>query len=257
MQACETKNGGRPVVRRMAWVIGTFVAAAVVFWIAWVTNPPRELKPVWVSSSGEPTPKQFLYAMFPLDNAVPVCDAPDGKQVGVLKRAVVNSQEEIDQGGWVKLIEGNKNLWVELKRLTFVPDMGSEPDYFMAYMDSYRARDFTEWRGGFFETADDGSDTKRVRLRLEQDEHWQEWVYDVSGEKVTPIEMYQVFGPAVAFEELGRVMIALIAAISVLVFVGCGRLRAAKRRRVEAAAHRGGAAAGPSGAGADSTAREV
>lgn len=156
-----------------------------------------------------------MYAMFPFDNSVPLLDSPGGTQVATLTRAVVNSQVEIDAGGWVQVLETDGARVVELGRLDYVPPAGEIQEHFAAFAGLYAARDPNGFHTATIEVQNVGSAPTTVRLQLRQDDHWQEYVYDAAPGRATPREMYRVFGPAAALRQFGRVCLALALAVTV------------------------------------------
>ena len=61
-----------------ASVVGAFLVFALVL----ATGPEPKPHPSWTGASGAPVPDRFLYVMYPVDTAVPLCDSPGGTPVG-------------------------------------------------------------------------------------------------------------------------------------------------------------------------------
>lgn len=198
-----------------------FIGAVVVFAVTFAAIPVGKLKPSWVSASGKPTPRDFLYAMFPVDDAVPICDSSGGLQVATLARAMMNSQREIDAGGWVAVQSGEETRWVQLNRLSYLPAPDSSVDYFASFA-AYVARHPEEYRSASLELHPGVFGVTTAWLHLKQDEHWQDFFYDISAGRATPREMYSVFGPGEALGDIGRFLTALVAAIVFRVLAGMG-----------------------------------
>lgn len=213
------------------WIVVVLIGAVVVFRVVFSVIPETKSKPTWVSSSGAPTPANFLYAMFPADSAVPLCDSPGGKPVAILARAVVNSQEEIDAGGWVQVQEPGGPYAVQLSRLDYVPPPSASADYFAAFVSAYKARDPGKYRDARFEIQSGSSGVATARLHLRQGDHLQDYVYEVSPGRATPREMRVVFGPGEAVADIGRFILAVGAAIGFLILAGVGSIVVAMRRR--------------------------
>jgi hypothetical protein len=230
-QATTPSASGYPLLAWVAWVVVVLIGAVVVFGVVFSIIPETKSKPTWVSSSGVPTPANFLYAMFPADSAVPLCDSPGGKPVAILARAVVNSQEEINAGGWVQVQEPGGPYAVQLSRLDYAPPLNASADYFAAFVSAYQARDPAGDRHARLEIQRDPSGVASARLHLRQGDHLQDYVYEVSPGRATPREMRVVFGPGEAVADIGRFILAVGAAIGFLILAGVGSIVVAMRRR--------------------------
>lgn len=220
------------VLKRVGLVACLLLGALVVFRVVYAMVPPSKPVPSWVSTSGLPPPLDFLYVMFPSDDAVPLFSGPDGEQAGVLERAVTNTQQEISGGRWVAVQDPNGQHWVQLSRLEYLPPPGANRDYVAAFVAAYKARAPGEQRDAKVEFHPVGKGVTNVRLHLRQEDHWQDYIYDVSSGRATPREMNLVFGPGEAIADLGRFSEALCSAAAFVVFVGVGaflRTRAVRR----------------------------
>ncbi len=155
--------------------------------------------------------------MFPIDNAVPLSSVPDGKPVTTLTRAVVNTQEEVVAGGWVQVLDPQGPYVVQLSKLAYLPPETPTTDYFTSFVTAYQARDPNDFRSASFTLQSDASGITIATLHLKQEDHWQDYIYEVTANRATPREMYRVFGPAHAAQSLGQFISALAAAIGFLV----------------------------------------
>jgi hypothetical protein len=210
-------------IRVLRWlgVIGlTLIGAVVVFSVVFSAIPDDNLKPSWTASSGAPTPPEFHYAMFPVNATVPLCDAPSGKPVGVLARALVNSQAEIDAGGWVRVLDPAGVTWAPMTELRYLPVSNASEDYFEPFRTAYQARDPSGFRSASLRLREDSSGVTIATLRLSQDDYWQSYVYEVSEDRVRPLEMHLVSGVSQGLAAFGRSVFALGAVVIYLVVVG-------------------------------------
>lgn len=212
-----------------------FAGAALGFVAALMVLPIGRQAPSWSSSDGSATPPDFLYAMFPVNHSVPLYDSPGGTRVAILSRAVVNSQAEIVSGGWVQVHDSGGLRFVELATLDYLPGQNADPDSFKAFASSYQARDAAEHRGATLEIQPTASGIATARLRIEQENHWQEYVYDVVPGKATPRRMCTVFGPGAALQGVERLGLALVAACAAAALCSAGLARWGARRRAAAA----------------------
>lgn len=181
-------------------------------------------EPAWTAASGEPVPAKFLYAMFPVNATVAVHDAPDGTPMGVLDRAVVNSQREIDAGGWVRVLSPAGDTWVRLSELTYVQPAGTTVDYFAAFAAVYPAQmaDGYGKASMTLEIANTGIETVTLHLSQDQEDDRQTYIYELSQAGVKPVEMYVIDGLSVGFQIAGLAMIAMMlyeATVVVVYFV--------------------------------------
>lgn len=220
----------RQVVRALMWTCGAGLAAVAVFLgtctgvMRVLPDPGIRTPPKWTSASGEPIPEDFLIAMFPVSDAEVIRDAPDGQPVGILTRAVVNSQHEIAAGGWVAVQDASRTAWVELSRLQYLPPAASGVDYFQAFAREYQARDPESPRWATLSIADDASGATVARLHLRQKDHWQDYVYRVKVDAATPTEEFRAWGPGEAFSNIGPFLLAgaagVLAVFGLAVFAG-------------------------------------
>jgi hypothetical protein len=192
----------------LKWAAVVVLSSALIFWLVLAAIPAPQPAPRWTAASGDPVPDSFLYAMFPLNNAVPLCDAPDGKPVAKLTRAVANSQREIDAGGWVQVQDANVATWVALDNLVYSPAPGDTTDYFDAFVTAHRARAPGDFRSATLELHTEPNQVTIATLRLSQDDHWQKYVYQVSPGPPKPLEMYSASGPGEALRAVPRFLMA-------------------------------------------------
>jgi hypothetical protein len=167
--------------------------------------------------------------MFPVVSAVALCASPGGASVGSLKRALVNSHDEVRAGGWVAIGDGGSTAWAPLNRLTFAPPTNYR-DLFQGFILAYKARAPDEYRSASMRLRV-VSGVTTIRLRLwPDDDHWADFVYELTPDAPRPIEMYEVFGPASI--GLRQVLSALGAGVAFLLLVAwIFDVRADRRRR--------------------------
>jgi hypothetical protein len=184
--------------------------------------------PTWVARGGEPVPSDFCYAMFPAHNAVPKFDAPNGAPIGVVDRALVNSQAERDAGGFVRMNDPKGTAWVRMDDLGFVPPDASSLDYFAAFKAEYAASAPGEFRSATLKLDTERGGMTRATLRLRpDDDHVEIYVYDISNGRATAVQMTRYFGPAVA---LGSVVPAAVVGCAVAGIVSTIMLIVGRRR---------------------------
>jgi hypothetical protein len=200
--------------------------------IAWWFLPGADPECIWISSSGHPTPSDFRYAMFPATNDVPIFDRPDGKEVGTLTRAMVNVESEVRAGGWVEVIDPAGSNWVRFEDLRYRAAPGSTTGYFDAFEKAYQARDPADFRTASLRFKEGRGGPTRLTLHLGQDDAWQEYVYQLSGEIATPLVAYIMHGPSAGIIETSRIMGAMVvAAVAVGGWVVIGEAWRRRARR--------------------------
>lgn len=129
--------------RKRAW---PRVLVATAVWLIAFLVPmnlyvmkPREW---WNAASGQPVPSgRFFYLMFPATTSTPLFDAPDGKEIGVLQRALGNSHAEIQSSAWIAVPSTRESAWVRKSDLAYLPPPNATRDYVSAYQESLQARD--------------------------------------------------------------------------------------------------------------------
>lgn len=206
------------LLRLVAWAVFAIVSISLSVLIVFAIVPEREPVPAWEASSGSPTPRDFLYVMFPVDDSVPLCDSASGNPVGTLSRAVTNSREELDAGGWVSINEPNGPLWVELSKLEFSSSKSAV--YFAAFEANYASRSPVPFRHASLDFRHDSPGLTIATLELRpDDDHVERYVYDIGPSGVTPQAMYRIFGPGEALKNLGRVLTATVVALCTLLVV--------------------------------------
>lgn len=240
-EAVSPRTPGRRALRWVSCAALLLLAAAAIFIAVLSLIPTPKPTPAWTSSSGAPTPPDFLYAMFPTDSAVPLYDSPGDRPVATLNRAVVNSQREIDAGGWVQVLDPGGPYAAELSKLDYLPQPNASPGrLFAAFETSYRARNPADARSASLTLDRAASGVTTARLRLHQNDHWQEYIYDATPGHATPREMYQVFGPGEAFRDIGRLILASAAAIAFVILAVIACLVVALRSRASGGGVGGG-----------------
>lgn len=148
--------------------------------------------------------------MFPVGNAVPKFEAPNGASHGTLGRALVNSQEELSAGDHIRVIENTGMAWVRRADLDFLPAPDASTEYFAAFEAAYRARDPKALRSADLTMKTNAGETT-AKLRLcPDDDHVEVYVYRVADGKATALEMTRYFGPG---ESLKVVVPAFFAGI--------------------------------------------
>jgi hypothetical protein len=189
------------------------------FFIAWWCLRGAKPQCVWALSSGTPTPADFMYAMFPAKDDIPVFDQPDGKEAGKLTRAMVNVESEVRAGGWVEAVGSGGSTWVRMDDLRYRAPPDPATDYFGAFEKVFQARDPVGYRTASLRFEDDVRTT--ATLHLGHDEWWEEYVYEVSGGGATARAeaVYRMDSKAAGFAAAGRLVGAWVMATIV---VGAG-----------------------------------
>lgn len=218
-------------------VIGFALALLAIF--AWIATfrlmdslLSRDPFPEWTSASSEPAPADFLYLMYPKDAAVPIFDAPDGAQTGVLARAMGNSHEELGRG-WIAL--GNRAAWVRRRDLVFLPPPapGKPVDWDETYREAMGDSLWHAWTESRRGPA--GSTIVTFHVRPD-DDHVEEYEYKVAGGAATPLSMTRYFGPGWALANIDTFVYSLaaasLAAPVVVLAVRAGVRRAIRSRVV-------------------------
>jgi hypothetical protein len=151
--------------------------------------------------------------MFPVNNAVEIRDLPDGAVIGTLRRAVVNSQEEIDAGGWARVHDASTSAWVRISDLSYLSPSDVDTDYFGAFVAAYQSRTPNSFRDATLDLRIDSSGVTTATLRLRpDDDHVEIYAYEVAGGRAHPTEMTRYFGPGQTMKSVGPVVIAASAA---------------------------------------------
>ncbi len=159
------RRGGRGW---LAWVVPLVVATAAfagVFNLTTKLLPGPKPQRIWSASDGSPVPIDFLFLMFPVDDNVPLYDAPGGKQVAVLQRALGNIYGEVRDAKWVQVPPsepGGKATSVRVSDLRYLsPAVAGTmpplkegaprpPNYVGNFAAAYRARKPEETRGATY-----------------------------------------------------------------------------------------------------------
>lgn len=208
-------------MRRMKRALILVVPPLLAFFGVLAVVPPSRAKPDWTAAAGTPTPSSFCYAMFPARPDVPLYDTPNGVVVGTLSRAMVNSQEELDAGGQVELVDRTATSWVKVDDLRFEkPSDAMEVD-FAAFDVEYRAKAPNGFRHASLAFTTQQLGSTRFTLRLTDDDNYEVYVYDVIAGKPHAMEMYRVFGPGLALQDLVRLFWAVLAAAGVAIIIRC------------------------------------
>lgn len=236
------KSGCLNALIWFAWPFVLFIGAVIVFRAVYAVFPEEKPRPSWIASSGEPVPPDFCFAMFPIDNAVPLSSVPDGKPVATLTRAVVNTQEEVAAGGWVQVQDPNGPCVVQLSKLAYLPPETPTTDYFTSFVAAYQAREPKDFRSASFTLQRDPSGITIATLHLKQEDQWQDYIYEVTANRATPLEMYKVFGPGQALKDSLRLLTALAAGVVFIVLAASVLIyrewRKRSERRINSAANR-------------------
>lgn len=195
-------------VTPVVWIVLTFFICAVFFRSAASWD--------WEASSGTPIPQNFYYIMFPKSAATVTCDKPDGKAVGTLTRAMVNSQTELTDT-WVSLnCAPAASQWVRVEDLTFDPPPSNEA-LVAALSANYTARHSDPFASVKFRSNPiPGGIEVHVQLRPD-DDYVDTYVYTVSNGIATPVKMRNINGKKVAFESIGDLPVSGLIAAAVLV----------------------------------------
>ncbi len=213
------------IQRRNPWLSLLLLAVVllvgpVVVFVASASVAIITSEPTWSASSGAAVPPDFAYAMFPVNAAVAWHSAPDGAAVGVLDRAVVNSQREIDAGGWIRVLNPAGDTWVRLNDLAYLPPTGAKVDYFAAFAAVYPAQMPDGYGRASLKLESASPGTTIVTLHLSQDDYAQTHVYDVSNGIATPKKYFEsgIFDgfQAMAFA-FGAMMLYEVVAVAAIV----------------------------------------
>lgn len=154
--------------------------------------------------------------MFPKSASVQVYDAPDGNGIGTLTRALANSPAEVAAGGWIAVQEPGAVFWVRSTDLSFLPPVG--PDYSKAFEHVYRQRagDTSRYVGFWLDGAEPNH---RARLRLGNEDGWQESEYTISNGVARPERLLLVSGAGkglmMAANSLPGVLASLVTCVAV------------------------------------------
>lgn len=176
--------------RSERWTIRRWAFAVMlgVFWIClegpWAWRP----KPTWTKrQGGGPDEQWFRCVMFPRSPDVQTFDAPNGKPLGTLTRAVTNTPSEIWAGGWIGVNETNApKSWVRFEDLTFeLPNSDDERSYLSALQASLAGRFPQRTPTVRYEPSRDG-DGFEARYRESDDKGWQESWYSIQGGHLIP-----------------------------------------------------------------------
>ena len=200
----------------------TWLALVVMVWISalkltLLIIPESPLKPAWSADSGTKPPPEFLYLMYPATPSTPVFDHPDGHQCGTLTRALANSQNEINSGGWIAFRTPGDPQWVRLSDLRFQPPPASTFNYDLAYSDAQNGLNPSDAISASVVRTQESPTSSLVRFRRRLDDnHYGEYLYRITNSGVQPVEMRRVFGPGEALNDAPRLIIAaLVATLSV------------------------------------------
>lgn len=143
-------------------------------------------------------------------------DAPSGAAVGPLQRPLLNSHEEIHAESWIAVRDPSRTTWVARSDLAFTPAPDAPANFIDAVNAAHRARVQSDFLSVRFTLAPSGgsSPTTSAALRLSQDDHWQEYRYEIAGGVARPVSMVKAFGPAESLKDLPRVFYSFLAAIA-------------------------------------------
>ncbi len=180
---------------------------AVFIFTFWVSRAKHNYVFAWDSKSGDIVPRDFRYVMFPTSKGVGLSDAPNGQQIEVLARALVNNQEELDAGGWVEVRNPGRTVWVRMSELQFTPPVDANV-YFERFDAVYRDRNPPYYQKATCSFNPAPSGETRVTLRLRNDRRTTEYSYMVSPTGVQPRTMTTTDSLADAFDWMARIFLA-------------------------------------------------
>ncbi|MFT3684825.1 MAG: hypothetical protein QM783_07835 [Phycisphaerales bacterium] len=236
---------------RWRWPVITFAAMAIAavgaFWLSQRVLPGASFNRSWSALSGTPVRNDFVYLMFPGRMDVPVYDAPGGKQIGILERAVGNSQGELEGGKWVSvprmLADGSPGfvlisdlIYLSPATIGRIPAGERPPNYIKGLYDIYREREPGRRRGIQFQLRQgipeevkeearlvQGLEGRFVTLRLEDIGNRQDFHAFVTPDKAIPLAEDTLYAGARAWAKVARWGIggAVAALAAAAVWVGC------------------------------------
>lgn len=229
----------RALVRFLAFITLWALSTAVLFHFFSGPASSRGVIARAITSLAD-TPSDFRILMFPGAAGALLYDRPDGEPLQPpqsLSRAVANTKEEIDAGGWFRVLHTDTHRWVRAADLAYLPG-DAEADALIA-----RWRDLITSPGfGFGDAAVRITPASRagwkvVSVRLtpvapdpEDGRDWTEYTYETDGEAAVgrSVRRYSAKGDAI-----GGASSAFVAAVGSSVITGIAFLafRIARRKR--------------------------
>ncbi len=193
----------------VVWVVLTLVISKAF--------PDHPIKWDWEATSAAPVPANFMYIMFPASPNAAVYDRPNGKAVGILDRAMMNSEAERTDV-WVRLVSvpPAADLWVRREDLTFDPPP-SQVALVSAASANYKARKADIFAHLRFTPTQSATSADMLLEVRPDDDHAEDYKYSVTNGIATPLKMRRYFGPAVALQSLEDLPVAGLIAAAVLV----------------------------------------
>lgn len=209
-----TRHGS--IVKRLIRVglslVATFILAvsagiatsSIVDWMQ-----PSATTVRWDVTAGTPIPPRFRIAMYPKNAEVTLHTAPDGPVSGTLNRAVLNSWEEVQVGGWICVGVQGGDAFVKAADLTFLPPADSSVDW-IGNLQSAITRG--EMRGVQYlysanvRESEGPAGSRRVTLRISWSNSADNFVADVTPTTVIPVQ----WTLEQAFKEFARGMPSLL-----------------------------------------------
>ncbi len=191
--------------------------------------------PTWSASRGQPIPADFLYLMYPATDSTPLFDAPEGRETGILSRAVMNTHTELGQE-WIEVNTPAGQLHVRRSDLRFTPRMGDPGPWLAAYHAANTNSDLSSVSVTYSDTSHNGSTETLAALRVRVgDNHRSKFVYRIIGDAATPLEMVRTNGVAAGLTFLARSGTAAIGSAFVLgILLALFRTRRTGRHRIHA-----------------------
>lgn len=235
----------------LGWVVPLFIAAGAFWGTYTVTKkllPGPKPERTWSVLSGKPAPIDFLFLMFPANDSVPLYDAPNGKQVGVLQRALGNIAGEVNGTTWVQVPPnepGGQTLSVRTIDLRYVspavagtmapfsPDGPRPPNYVANFAAAYRARKPDEGRSATYmlhtgvpdhllkETVDRGGG-RVAAFQLREGGNRRDYYALVTADKAVPLAIDQLYEGSRFTSSIIRWLISGVASLIVAFAVWLG-----------------------------------
>ena len=185
------------------------IGAAIATYLIVDSAQPSAATVRWDATAGTPPPPRFRIAMYPKNANVTLHASPDGPVVGTLNRALLNSWQEVQTGGWIAAGVKGGDAFVRASDLTFLPPSGTDIDWIGNLQDAITRG---EMRGDQYlynanvqEIAGPGG-SRRVTLRMSWDDSADEFVADVTPTNAIPIQ----WKLEQAFKEFARAMPSIL-----------------------------------------------
>ena len=260
-------QGASPLSRAgsVLWWVALGVIGMAAWWgtyrVALHLLPGASLQRTWSAADGTPVPNDFLFLMFPVDDAVALYDSPGGKRVGILRRALGNDYQEITQSQWIQVPgdqRGDPPAFVRLSDLRYLsanvlgtaPPLNEVPidqrvNYVGAFAKAYINRAPAEKREVQFIAhqsrppglereadvglAEVGESGRYVTLTLKASKNRRVFSARVSGEKAVPLAIDRLSEGSRAYTAVMRSILAACAAIAVG-FIAVASAESVRRR---------------------------